>query len=932
MGDSRTTGVATASAKLPAPLTRFVGRENEVAEASALLAEARLLTLTGPGGAGKTRLALQLASAVAEQFPDGVWFVDFSPLSGGEFVWDQVAMTVAVKEPGAGGTLAEAVGRHLAKRQALVVLDNCEHVVESAAEVGTALLTAAPGLKILATSREPLGVGGEMTWTVPPLSEADALELFADRARQAWPQFNLRDGDIDAVLYICQRLDGLPLAIELAAARTRALDPTHIAAGLRERFALLQTGLRSAARRQSTLAASFEWSFDLLSSAERALLRQLSVFAGGFEVDAALGVCPSGRLELVAALTDRSLITVEGRGGRGESRYRMLETVREFAAEHLDEAEEVEMIRIRHRDYYLVLVETAEPKLVSPDQVHWRARLFAEQDNLRAAMAFSRERGDVEALARMVVALAGFWLNSGGVQMSRRLTDLHYWLEAAAERASDVPPPWRARLRNFQCLDYVLVAQRFEDIPALANEALALARASGNKREEAFALMNLGLAAGLIGGSQAMRPYVEEALPVARSTGFAWGVAGSLILYVMLRWLQSGPDETRRLAEEALLFAKTGAEFHNQLLARVAAGMTALFQGRLDDAADLFATNVELGRDTNDSNYMGGLVGLGMVKMFRGDFAGARVAVEEGVAAARRSGAEVVSIAMIRPISQLILGWMHLSGGDAAQARTAVSQVADALRSSRLPRYASLPLLVLAEAQVALGALNEAESTLSEATSLARQGELTWILGRAALIRAKVRARQGDLPEAESLAHEALRLGREAGDQMGLIDGLEQLAQLAAVQNSEKEAVRLWAAADTRRAEIGYRFAIDRGTQDAALATAKGSVGAGEFDSAWAAGAKLSAEEAIAYAARGRGERKRPSTGWASLTPSELEVVRLVGQHLSNPDIAARLFVSRATVKTHLVHIFSKLGVESRSELVAEAIKRGIQPQTSRRS
>ena len=924
--------MATLSANLPAPLTRFVGREAEVAEAATLLADARLLTLIGPGGAGKTRLAVHLASVVADQFPDGVWFVDFSPLADGNFVWDQVAMTLGVKDPGSGKTWAETVGRFLAPRQALLVLDNCEHVVESAADVGTGLLTAAPGLKILATSREPLGVGGEMTWTVPPLSEADALELFADRARQAWPQFNLRDADIDAVRFICRRLDGLPLAIELAAARTRALDPTHIAAGLRERFALLQTGPRSAPRRQSTLAASFDWSFELLSNAERALLRQLSVFAGGFDVDAALGVCPSGSLELVAALTDRSLITVEGRSGPGESRYRMLETVREFAAEHLDEAEEVEMIRTRHRDYYLILVETAEPKLAGPDQAHWRARLFAEQDNLRAAMAFSREHRDVEALARMVVALAGFWLMSGGVQMSRRLTDLRFWLEAAAERASDVPPPWRARLRNFQCLDFILDAQHFEDVPALANEALALARALGNKREEAFALMNLGLVAGLIGGSQAMRPYVEEALPLARSTGFAWGAAGSLILYVMLRWLQSGPDETRRLAEEALVLAKTGAEFHNQLLARVAAGMTALVQGRLDDAADLFATNVELGRDTNDSNYIGGLVGLGMVKMFRGDFAGARLAVEEGVAAARRSGAEVVSIAMIAPMSQIILGWMHLSGGDAAQARTAVSPVADALRSSRLPRYASLPLLVLAEAQLALGALNEAEATLDEAASLARQGELTWILGRAALIRAKVRARQGDMQEAESLAHEALTLGREAGDQMGLIDGLEQLAQLAAVQDSKKEAVRLWAAADSRRTEIGYRFATDRGTQDAALARARASVGADEFDSAWAAGAKLSAEEAIGYAARGRGERKRPSTGWASLTPSELEVVRLVGHHLSNPEIAARLFVSRATVKTHLIHIFAKLSIDSRSELVAEAIKRGIHPQPSRLS
>src|SRR6266487_1175163 len=185
--------VATVSAYLPAPLTRFVGREAELAKAAALLAEARLLTLTGAGGAGKTRLAVQLASVVAGQFPDGVWFVDFSPLSGGQFAWDQVALTLGVKEPGSGRSLAEAVGRHLSARRALVALDNCEHLVESAAEIAAELLAAAPELKIVATSREPLEVGGEVTWAVPPLTEADSVELFTDRARRARPEFKLRD-------------------------------------------------------------------------------------------------------------------------------------------------------------------------------------------------------------------------------------------------------------------------------------------------------------------------------------------------------------------------------------------------------------------------------------------------------------------------------------------------------------------------------------------------------------------------------------------------------------------------------------------------------------------------------------------------------------------------------------------------------------------
>jgi len=250
-----------------------------------------------------------------------------------------------------------------------------------------------------------------------------------------------------------------------------------------------------------------------------------------------------------------------------------------------------------------------------------------------------------------------------------------------------------------------------------------------------------------------------------------------------------------------------------------------------------------------------------------------------------------------------------------------------------IARFAAVPLVVLAQAQLALGELGEAAAMLDEATSLAGAGAATWILGRAARIRAELRAREGDPQEAESLAHQALNLGRGAGDQLGIVDALELLARLAAEQDSNKEAIRLWAAAESRRSELGYaRFPVDRGPHEAAVAAANDTLGADEFAATWAEGAKLSMEEAIAYAVRGRGERKRPSTGWASLTPSELDVVRLVGEHLTNPEIAGRLFVSRATVKTHLVHIFTKLGIDSRSELAAEAVRRGIKPQMSRHS
>ena len=919
------------STTLPAPLTRFVGRESELAQAAALLADVRLVTLIGPGGAGKTRLAIQLASVVADQFPDGIWFVDFAPLADGTFVWDQVAMTLGVKDPGGGQTWANTVGRFLAPRQGLLMLDNCEHLVESAAEVTNALLAAALRLKVVATSREPLGVGGELTWALPVLSEVDGVELFTDRARHVRPDFSLRAEDADAVRSICRRLDGLPLAIELAAARTRTLAPARISAQLKDHFRLLSSGPRTAPGRHATLRASFEWSFGLLIDAEQTLLRELSVFAGGFDLEAALSVCPAASLELLAALAERSLIMVEARSDLDEPRYRMLETIREFAAEGLAETGEVDLIRTRHRDHYLTLAEATTPLLLGPEEDRWQARLTLEMDNLRAALAWSRDQGDAESLARMVTALIFFWGRPG------RIREIRMWLEAAADRADDLSPLLRARVRLLQCVPAIVMpgSGTLGQVPALANEALALARASGHKQEQGFALFILGLVAGLVGGADAMRPYLEEArqlMQMGRTAGLAQIEAYGLAFFAILRFLQSDPDEPRRLLEEAITIANERADHHTQLFCMAFGGMMALIQGRLADAVQLFEAAVAGGRETNDSNFIGSLLGLAYVAMFRGNFQAAREYMAEALRAAQKAGTDSVSITSTDPHAKLILGWMQLAAGDATQAAQTLAVVAAVIRPSMIARFVCVPLVLLAQAQVALGERDEAAAFLDEATSLARAGAMTWVLGRAARVRAELRGREGDLQEAESLAHEALSLGREAGDQLGLVDALELLAKLAAEQDSHKEGARLWASADSFRSQLGYaRFPIERATYDAAVSRAKDALGLDEFAVAWDEGAKLSAEEAIAYAARGRGERRRPSTGWASLTPSELEVARLVSEHLTNAEIAARLFISRATVKTHLVHIFNKLAIDSRSELAAETGRRGIQPHASRR-
>jgi predicted ATPase/DNA-binding CsgD family transcriptional regulator len=903
---------------LPIPLTRFVGREAELAEAATLLGTTRLLTLTGPGGAGKTRLALELAEDLEERFPDGVWFVDLSPLAQGELVWDQVATTLGITVDGSATSLSEAVGSDLAKRRVLVVLDNCEHVVESTAEVAAGLLRAAPNLKLIATSREPLGVGGEVTWAVPPLSDADGLELFSYRARQARPQFNLRERDAEAVRSICRRLDGLPLAIELAATRARAFAPADIAAGLRDRLELLPAGPRTAPARQATLQASFDWSYELLSEAERALLRQCSMFAGGFDLDAALAVCPASGQEVLASVVDRSLVTVQEDPEQGGSRYRMLEPIRQFASRRLVESGEFDVVRDRHRDHYLQLVESMQDLLHGPEEYEWRARLRLERDNLRAALAWSRDRGDAEALARLVAALLAFWAVPG------RIAEFGMWVDAAYDRVKDLSPGRAAQILNLESILAIISRRAFEKVPALAGEALGLARAAGDKGEEAFALSMLGLVAGLAGGAEAMRPYIEEAWPLARSARSTTSLLMSMVAFLMLRLFQSDPDETRRLAKELVALAKVRTDRHNRLFANSFAGIEALVHGRLTDAAHIFEWVVDTGRPTNDSNFIGSLLGLAWVALFRGDFEAARQHMAEALPIAQQRGSDSVSITAVAPQAHLIRGWMELADGDARRAGESLALVVSIMRSPFGASYASLPMTVMAQAQLVLGEAEEAAAFLDEATSLAEAGAMTWVLGRIARVKAELRERKADLQEAESLAHEALGRGREAGDQLGVVDALELLARLVAKQDSHKEAARLWAAAETLRAALGYvRFPVERGPHEAAVGKAKDALGAEHFAAAWSEGAKLSAEEAIAYAVRGRGERKRPSTGWASLTPSEVEVARLVGEHLSNPEIAARLFVSRATVKTHLVHIFGKLGIDSRSALAAEAIRHG---------
>jgi len=484
---------------VPVHLTRFVGRGRELDDLAQLLLSARLLTLTGAGGSGKTRLAEELACRHGASFSRVGW-VDLAPLAEPNLLTQLVATTLRVPERSGTTPLQSLVGT-LCDERALIVLDNCEHLVDASAELVDALLRSCPKITILATSREALGVASETAWLVPPLASAEAVQLFVERARATLPSFGLSSSNTEAVTEICRRLDGIPLAIELAAARVRVLSPEQIARRLDDAFRLLTTGSRTALPRHRTLRATMEWSFALLAEREQTLLRRLAVFAGSFTLDAAEAVCAGAPLETedildgVSALVDKSLVTMEP--GDGMARYRLLETVRQYGVERLVEAGERAAMERRFAEHYLAVIEEAEPTLIGgANAPATLAQLVDEQDNLRAAAHWAlADPSRVDLALRFVGALYWYWYALGQFREARQLVDRALAMGGASD------PVFRGRALVSSALtalaqgDYPRSCANFE-------EAIPLLRAAGDDDGTGAALAKYG-AARMLGGDLA---------------------------------------------------------------------------------------------------------------------------------------------------------------------------------------------------------------------------------------------------------------------------------------------------------------------------------------------------------------------------------------------------------------------------------------------
>ena len=637
---------------LPRPRTAFLGREQAIDDVQARLEQTRLLTLTGTGGVGKTRLAIRVAAQVAPDYDAGVWFVDLSALADGTLAARSVADPLGVREE-PPRSLIDTLCDGLTEKMILLVLDNCEHIIQESAGLADTLLRRCPYLRILATSRQALDVDGELVWRVPSLSvpqlgapptaddrscariaESEAVRLFVARAALSGRDFTLTVANAGAVAEICARLDGIPLAIELAAVRIRLLSAEQIAARLQDRFRLL-TGHRTAVPRHQTLRAALDWSHDLLGAAEQACLRRLSVFSGGATLDAAEAVCAGGLvsvqdvLDLMTSLVDKSMVVVSD-DGEFECRYDFLETIRHYGQERLAHSGEGGDTRARHAEFFQQLAERAEPHLAGPEQTVWLRRLEADHNNLRAALAFSLERDPPRALS-LALALHPFW------EVRSHYVEGLGWLERACDRTPEVPTAARARATGAAGrLAWYQAA--FPAARTRLEESLSLFESLEDRRGIITALGSLGPPCVGQGDYDRARAVCERAVAEARTLGDRRILASQLQMLEMVAGTVKDLPAARALNEEVLALCHEIGDRRGIARALMGLGMVDAYNGHGPRARDHFLESLALSRGLGDSWLIcGALLGLGHAERVAGDLTAAHRYYAESLILCRKS-------------------------------------------------------------------------------------------------------------------------------------------------------------------------------------------------------------------------------------------------------------------------------------------------------
>ena len=863
---------------LPVQLTPFIGREQEVIAVCDLLCckDVHLLALTGPGGTGKTRLALQVAAELSDRFADGIFFVNLAPISDPALVVPTIAETLGVRER-ADQSLLERLKEHLHQKQMLLLLDNFEQVVSAAVQV-VDLLVACPQLKVMVTSREVPHVRARHEFTVPPLPLPDlkhlpdlaalshfaAVALFISRAQAVKPDFQMTATNAHAIAEICASLDGLPLAIELAAARIKLLPPQALLARMSQRLSVLTSTSTDIPARQQTLRNTITWSYELLTVEEQRLLRQLSVFVGGCTLDAIEAVCAALQdgseqvLDGVASLIDKSLLQ-QTEQEEAEPRLIMLETIREFGLEALATNGELEAIREAHVLYYLALIEQAEPHLRGTEQGRWLARLEQELDNLRAALTWLLEeacqglgsekgRQQAERALRLCIALFWFW------DARRQLREAWTFLKQALVVGEDVAATVRAKALYAAVNLTWIVEEDSDQAETLARESLTLYQQLGNREGIATSLRILGGIARSRSQFALARSQLEEAEALFNEARDAWGRGKCLTLLGQIATVQGEYARARVLLEESRGLLSALGDQHE-------VGWVLILQARM-----LFLSG--------DHPFE------------------AQVLAEQGQGLVKEIGDDWMVMQALN-----VLGQIHLQQSEHALARE------------------------LFEACL------EISQEQGESLDLA---EMQIDLARALVV-------QGEMARARTLYQESLVLLQKNDNKEFILACLEGLANIAAAQGETMWAARLWGGAEALRKALGtpippvYYAAYER-----SVAAARTQLGEKAFAAAWTQGRSMSPEQALA--AKGTAEileviptdaslaipeRMLPTTH-AGLTPREMDVLQLLAQGLTSAQISEQLVIGQVTVNSHVRSIYSKLGVTSRAAATRYALEQHL--------
>ncbi|HWC26688.1 MAG TPA: tetratricopeptide repeat protein, partial [Solirubrobacteraceae bacterium] len=736
-------------------------------EVAALLDKTALVTLTGPPGIGKSSLVLRVAYDVAPGYSGGAWLVELAPVTDSAAVASAVASVLCIQEA-AGHRIVDTLVTRLSRRRLLLVLDNCEHLLHACAELADALLRGCPGVKILTTSRQPLGVDGEITWQVPPLSfpehdqdvlpedlmDYEAVRLFVERARDVQPEFTLNPYVARDVAEICRRLDGTPLAIELAAARLESLTTAEIARRLDDRFAVLtMAGTRSPSRHE-TLRAAIDWSYELLSAPERALLRRLSVFLGGFSQQAVAGICADGEteaqpiLELIHQLAHKSLVTTDGEQPT-RVRLRLLETIRAYAAERLDEAREARNVRQSHARFFLALAERAEPELTGPDQERWLEQLDVDRQNLRSALEWLLSSGQSELALRLAAALVLYW------RVRCHFTQGRGMLEAALAAGDGASAPIRAK-----------------------------------------ALWGAGFLALMSGDADAANVRLEESLARFRQLGDAAGCARALLLLGNSSYARLEPDALSLLEESAAL----ATEADDPWCLSHAVAIAGLEHGRRNDlpaARRMFEECLQVARRAGDKQGVRlGLVGLGSIAVKQGHLREGETLLDDAMAIAAELGDDY-----IRATALQYLGQLATVRGEYDRADELLRGAMTMLREIGPADAAGDAFVYFAELANARGDRQTARRRFEDALALARGVGATSTTSLQGL--AELSAADGDSAKAFRLFREALERARSGGDRLGAARSLHGLGQLARAEGDVQRAAALHNEALDLRRRVG---------------------------------------------------------------------------------------------------------------------------------